>query len=143
MAKYCPNKYLFFLSRGRKQKISNIMKTIFACHDGMNEEQLMKLIGKEGKFPLFFSTLEAENRKYLTKWKQFLPVMMAWLKNNWWNWLAKEENKQPRARTRPPITPVNRVDFRLQTPTVNGERIRLIARHKPPNAPVDKKKYHH
>ena len=52
--------------------------------------------------------------------------------------MAKEENKQPRARTRPPITPVNRVDFRLHTPTVNGDMIRPIAIHKLPNEAVKK-----
>ena len=47
--------------------------------------------------------------------------------------MAKLENKQPKDKTRPPMTAVNLVDFRLQTPTVKGDRISPMARLKPPN----------
>ncbi len=46
------------------------------------------------------------------------------LRNSWWCWLAKDEKRHPRAATSPPMTPVNLVDFLLQTPTVSGERRR-------------------
>ena len=41
---------------------------------------------------------------------------------SWWYWLAKEEKRQPRAATRPPMTAVSLVDFLLHTPIVSGER---------------------
>ena len=44
------------------------------------------------------------------------------LRNIWWNCEAKEVNRQPRAMTRPPMTPVKRVDLRRQTPMVKGDR---------------------
>ena len=65
---------------------------------------------------------------------------MAWLKNSWWNWLAKEEKRHPKANTRPPITAVSRVDLRLHTPTVKGEKISPKDSERPPRAPERHKK---
>ena len=54
----------------------------------------------------------------------------------WWNWLAKEVNKQPRDKTRPPTTAVILVDFLLQTATVSGEMKRERDIERAPTAPV-------
>ena len=42
-------------------------------------------------------------------------------RKSWWCWLAKEEKRQPRAATRPPMTAVSRVDRRRHTATVTGD----------------------
>ena len=40
---------------------------------------------------------------------------------SWWNWLAKDVKRHPKAVTKPPKTAVKRVDFRLQIPMVMGD----------------------
>ena len=61
---------------------------------------------------------------------------------SWWNWLAKEVNRHPKAVIRPPITAVKRVDFLLQIPIVigdiNNERQVDVA----PNHPANKIEKH-
>ena len=42
-------------------------------------------------------------------------------RKSWWCRLAKEEKRQPRAATRPPMTAVSRVDRRRHTATVTGD----------------------
>ena len=54
--------------------------------------------------------------------------------------MAKEEKRQPKAKTRPPITAVSRVDLRLHTPTVKGEKMSPKASERPPRAPEIEKK---
>ena len=49
------------------------------------------------------------------------PSMMPSERKSWWCWLAKEEKRQPRAATRPPMTAVRRVDLRRHTATVTGD----------------------
>ena len=52
--------------------------------------------------------------------------------------MAKEEKRHPKARTRPPITAVSRVDLRLHTPTVKGEKMSPKDSERPPRAPETK-----
>ena len=40
---------------------------------------------------------------------------------SWWNWLAKDVKRHPKAVTKPPKTAVKRVDFLLQIPMVMGD----------------------
>ena len=49
------------------------------------------------------------------------PNMIPMARKSWWCWLAKEEKRQPRAATRPPMTAVSRVDLRRHTATVTGD----------------------
>jgi hypothetical protein len=57
---------------------------------------------------------------------------------SWWNWLAKDVKRHPKAVISPPKTAVKRVDFLLQMPIVigdiNNERQVDVA----PNHPVNK-----
>ena len=55
--------------------------------------------------------------------------------------MANEVNKQPNAVTRPPVTAVNRVDFRRQMPTMIGHKIFDTAIEKEVNQSENKKKY--
>ena len=40
---------------------------------------------------------------------------------SWWNCVAKEVKRQPKAATRPPMTAVSRVDFLRQNDIVTGD----------------------
>ena len=51
----------------------------------------------------------------------YTPNMSPMERKSWWCWLAKEEKRQPRAATRPPMTAVRRVDLRRHTATVTGD----------------------
>ena len=74
------------------------------------------------------------------KLTESVPIIIPWLRYSWWNWLANEENRHPSAVTRPPMTPVTRVDLRLQTPTIRGERVWLTLMLRAPRNTGSRKK---
>lgn len=62
------------------------------------------------------------------------------LKKSWWNWVAKEVKRQPRAVTRPASTAVTLVDLRRQNAMVTGEMKRATPVDIAPSHPKKKEK---
>lgn len=63
-------------------------------------------------------------------------MRLAHLKKSWWNCVANEVNKHPRAVMRPPMTAVTLVDFRRQKAMVTGDMRRATPVDIAPSHPV-------
>ena len=61
---------------------------------------------------------------------------------SWWNWLAKDVKRHPKAVTKPPKTAVKRVDFLLQIPMVMGDISNERHDEVAPSHPVTQKIFH-